>query len=138
MGASKLTVTGINHVVLHVEDLDRSRTFYTEALGFEDRGIVPGFRASFLRCGSQGLDLFEMAGLDVHGGEEMNHIALNVDVADVELLVAGLGEVGIEVLEVSPRNSVFIADPDGHSIEMLPINAGERSHERDGARGLAH
>jgi catechol 2,3-dioxygenase-like lactoylglutathione lyase family enzyme len=136
MGTSKLKVTGINHVVLHVADLDRSRTFYMEALGFDDRGIVPGFRASFLRCGMQGLDLFEMADCDVHGGEEMNHMALNVDAADVELLVAGLSEAGIDAFEMTPRNSVFISDPDGHRIEMLPLSASERDHERESARAL--
>ena len=130
MGTSKLKVTGINHVVLHVTDLDRSRTFYMETLGFEDRGPVPGMRAAFLRCGVQGLDLFEVAGGDVHGGEEMNHLALNVDVADAESLVTGLAEAGIDASEITPRNSVFIADPDGHRIEMLPISASERDHER--------
>jgi catechol 2,3-dioxygenase-like lactoylglutathione lyase family enzyme len=134
MGTSKLKVTGINHVVLHVTDLDRSRKFYMEALGFDDRGSVPGIRASFLRCGMQGLDLFETAGCDVHGGEEMNHLALNVDVADVESLVASLPAAGIDGFEVTPRNSVFIVDPDGHRIEMLPINASERDHERESAR----
>jgi catechol 2,3-dioxygenase-like lactoylglutathione lyase family enzyme len=136
MGTSKLKVTGINHVVLHVTDLDRSRAFYMDALGFIDRGPVPGMRAAFLRCGMQGLDLFETAGCDVHGGEEMNHIALNVDVADVESLVACLPGAEIDGFEVTPRNSVFIADPDGHRIEMLPISAGERDHERESARAL--
>jgi catechol 2,3-dioxygenase-like lactoylglutathione lyase family enzyme len=131
MGTSRLKVTGINHVVLHVANLDRSRTFYMEALGFDDRGIsVPGMKASFLRCGMQGLDLFEMADCDVHGGEEMNHMALNVDASDVDLLVAGLSEAGIAAYEMTPRNSVFISDPDGHRIEMLPISASERDHER--------
>jgi catechol 2,3-dioxygenase-like lactoylglutathione lyase family enzyme len=131
MGTSGLKVTGINHVVLHVANLDRSRTFYMEALGFDDRGIsVPGMKASFLRCGMQGLDLFEMADCDVHGGEEMNHMALNVDASDVDLLVAGLSEAGIAAYEMTPRNSVFISDPDGHRIEMLPISASERDHER--------
>jgi len=135
MGTSKLKVTGINHVVLHVADLDRSRRFYMEALGFDDRGIsVPGMNASFLRCGMQGLDLFEMADCDVHGGEEMNHMALNVDAADVELLVAGLSEAGIDAFELTPRNSLFISDPDGHRIEMLPVSASERDHERQSAR----
>ena len=135
MGTSKLRVTGINHVVLHVTDLDRSRTFYMEALGFDDRGIsVPGMKASFLRCGMQGLDLFEMADCDVHGGEEMNHMALNVDASDVDLLVAGLSEAGIAAYEMTPRNSVFISDPDGHRIEMLPVSASERDHERQSAR----
>jgi catechol 2,3-dioxygenase-like lactoylglutathione lyase family enzyme len=80
MGNPKLKVTGINHVVLHVANLDRSRTFYTGILGFEHRGTMSdgpgGMEASFLRCGIQGLDLFELAGRDVHGGEEMNHMAL--------------------------------------------------------------
>ncbi|MBV9042873.1 MAG: VOC family protein [Acidimicrobiia bacterium] len=129
MGASTLKVTGINHVVLHVTDLERSRAFYMEALGFDDRGFVPGMKAAFLRCGVQGLDLFEMADCDVHGGEELNHMALNVDVADVESLLTGLSEAGIETFEATPRNSVFIADPDGHRIEMLPVNASERDHE---------
>ena len=134
MGTSKLKVTGINHVVLHVADLERSRTFYMETLGFDDRGSVPGMRAAFLRCGMQGLDLFEMAGGDVHGGEEMNHMALEVDEADVESLVARLSEAGIEASDRTPRNSVFIADPDGHRIEMLPINASERDHQRERGR----
>jgi catechol 2,3-dioxygenase-like lactoylglutathione lyase family enzyme len=136
MGPSKLRVTGINHVVLHVTELDRSRTFYMEALGFDDRGTVPGMRAAFLRCGLQGVDLFEMANCDVHGGEEMNHMALNVDIADVDLLVAGLSEAGIDAFEMTPRNSVFISDPDGHRIEMLPVSASERDHERESARTL--
>jgi hypothetical protein len=93
-------------------------------------------RASFLRCGMQGLDLFEMADCDVHGGEEMNHMALNCDAADVEVLVAGLSEAGIDAFEMTPRNSVFISDPDGHRIEMLPISASERDHERESARSL--
>ena len=131
MGTWKLRVTGINHVVLHVANLDRSRKCYMEALGFDDRGIsVPGMKASFLRCGMQGVDLFEMADSDVHGGEEMNHMALNVDASDVDLLVAGLSEAGIAAYEMTPRNSVFISDPDGHRIEMLPISASERDHER--------
>ena len=134
MGRSKLTVTGINHVVLHVANLDRSRAFYMEVLGFDDRGAVPGMKAAFLRCGMQGLDLFEMAGCDVHGGEEMNHMALNVDADDVDLLVAGLSDAGIDVFEMTPRISVFISDPDGHRIEMLPINASERDHERQSER----
>lgn len=132
MGTPTLKVTGINHVVLHVTDLDRSRTFYMDALGFEDRGAVAGMRASFLRCGMQGLDLFEVD-RDVHAGEELNHMALNVEVADVDSLLAGLAEAGIGDFEVTPRNSVFIADPDGHRIEMLPLIASERKHERDTA-----
>lgn len=138
MAASKLNVTGINHVVLHVANLDRSRTFYMEVLGLEHRGAISdgpgGMNASFLRCGMQGLDLFEVAGRDVHGGEEMNHLAFNVDAEDVAHVVAGLSLAGIDTFEMTPRNSVFISDPDGHKIEMLPVIASERDHERKSVR----
>jgi catechol 2,3-dioxygenase-like lactoylglutathione lyase family enzyme len=91
-------------------------------------------KASFLRCGYQGLDLFEVSSGDVHGGEEMNHMALNVDADDVSQVVAGLSVAGIDTFEMTPRNSVFISDPDGHKIEMLPISANERDHERESVR----
>lgn len=135
MAAPGLQVTGINHVVLHVTDLERSRGFYLDMLGFEDRNISdgpPGMRASFLLCGVQGLDLFEVAD-DAYGGQEMNHMALNVAVEDVEQLVALLSEAGIEGPERTPRNSVFISDPDGHLLELLPNTASERTRERQGS-----
>lgn len=133
MAAPKLQVTGINHVVLHVRDLERSKRFYIDVLGFEDRrpSGEPG-SMSFLRCGSQGLDLFEVSG-DVHGGQEMNHMALNVAAPDLDELLSRLSEAGIENGQRTPRNSVFIFDPDGHRLEMLPDTARARTSERQGA-----
>jgi catechol 2,3-dioxygenase-like lactoylglutathione lyase family enzyme len=134
MTAPKLQVTGINHVVIHVTDLERSKRFYMDVLGFEDRNIFggpPSMKASFLRCGEQGLDLFEVSG-DAHGGREMNHMALNVAVEDLDQLVTRLSEAGVEASERTPRNTVFISDPDGHRLEMLPRTASERVRERQG------
>ena len=133
MPSTKLKVTGINHVVLHVTDVERSKTFYMEVLGFEDRNLSvgPSMKASFLRCGVQGLDLFEVANGDVHGGKEMNHMALNVAAADLDEIVAELSQIGVETSDRTPRNTVFISDPDGHRIEMLPLSAYERTQERE-------
>jgi catechol 2,3-dioxygenase-like lactoylglutathione lyase family enzyme len=133
MADPKLQVTGINHVVLHVIDLERSKRFYMDVLGFEDRGITggpPSLRASFLRCGRQGLDLFEVSG-DAHGGQEMNHMALNVVAEDLDQLVTLLTWAGVDASKRTPRNSVFISDPDGHVLEMLPLTASERARERE-------
>jgi catechol 2,3-dioxygenase-like lactoylglutathione lyase family enzyme len=134
MAAPKLQVTGINHVVLHVTNLERSKRFYIDVLGFNDRNIAdgpPSMRASFLRCGMQGLDLFEISG-DPHGGQEMNHMALNVAADDIDQLVTLLTTAGIDASRRTPRNSVFIFDPDGHCLEMLPLTASERARERSG------
>ena len=135
MGTPNLKVTGINHVVLHVSDVERSTKFYIEVLGFENRNISVGAerKMSFLRCGMQGLDLFEIAG-DVHGGEEMNHIALEVEAVDLDEVVEMLEEAGVSASERTPRNSVFIHDPDGHQIEMLPHSAHERARAREAAQ----
>lgn len=134
MAAPRLQVTGINHVVLHVTDLERSERFYVGVLGFEDRNIAdgpPGMRGRFLLCGMQGLDLFEIPG-DAHGGQEMNHMALNVAAEDLDQLVALLTAAGVDPSERTPRNSVFISDPDGHRLELLPVTASERLRERRG------
>jgi len=135
MGTQNLKVTGINHVVLHVSDLDRSVKFYMEVLGFESRNISAGGerKMSFLRCGTQGLDLFEVSG-DVHGGEEMNHMALNVEAEDLDEVMAGLAKAGVNTSERTQRNSVFIHDPDGHQIEMLPRTSRERERESQAAK----
>ena len=108
--------------------------FYQEVLGFEVRGtnVAPERRMRFLRCGAQGLDLFEVA-TSVHGGEEMNHMAVNCEADDLDDVVAALESVGIDASERTSRGSVFILDPDGHRIEMLPKNSMERVRERAAA-----
>ncbi len=135
---TNLRVTGINHVVLHVSEVERSVKFYMEVLGFESRNISMGSerKMSFLRCGTQGLDLFEVP-VDVHGGQEMNHMALNVEADDLDEVEGVLAKAGVESSERTPRNSVFIHDPDGHRIEILPRSAQERALERAAARASA-
>jgi glyoxylase I family protein len=124
MSESTLQVTGINHVVLHVSDMERSRRFYIDVLGFEDN--FPSQSAprsmSFLRVGSQGLDLFEV-GDGAHGGEEMNHMALAIGGDDVDAVCAALRAAGVADMQKTPRSSVMISDPDGHRIELLPKSA---------------
>ena len=64
----------------------------------------------------------------------MNHMALNVTADDLDQLVGRLSEAGVDASERTPRNSVFISDPDGHRLEMLPHTASERAR---GAKGPA-
>lgn len=119
MGTLNLKVTGINHVVLYVSDMQRSMQFYVDLLGFENRNQTVGRDRNFLRCGAQGLDLFSSEG-DIHPGEEMNHMALCFAGEDVDELIAEFAEAGIEASEKTRRNTFFISDPDGHRIEVLP------------------
>src|SRR3974377_1606133 len=72
-----IQTTGVDHVVLHVDDVQRSKKFYTEILGMtayrEDDGQV------FLHAGQQGVALFKKAGdAPLTAGNDLNHLALNV------------------------------------------------------------
>ena len=73
---TKLSVIGIDHVVLHVNDLQRSKRFYVDLLGFEV--AHEGGSNCFLRCGTQQVALFERKDTDLHAGAAMNHMALQL------------------------------------------------------------
>ena len=76
LAKTKIQVTGLDHVVLHVRDLQRSKLFYTEVLG------LPVYRETetqcFVKCGGQLLALFERKEGEIHAGEGLDHIALDV------------------------------------------------------------
>jgi len=67
-----IETTGIDHVVLHVNDVQRAKKFYTEVLGMtpyrEDDGQV------FLHAGRQGVALFRKEGeTPLTTGNDLNH-----------------------------------------------------------------
>src|SRR5262245_57466001 len=55
-----IQVNGLNHIVLHVQDVARAKKFYTELLG------MTVYRDSatqvFMHCGKQGVALFKKQG----------------------------------------------------------------------------
>ncbi|HEY5272200.1 MAG TPA: VOC family protein [Acidimicrobiales bacterium] len=123
---TSLKVNGIDHVVLNVRDLERSKPFYIEILGFGFRTEFarPDAKMCFLSCGAQGLDLAELREGEIHGGSEMNHMALRIAEGTIDEIVAELATVGLAPVGVShDPNTVFILDPDGHRIELLSVPA---------------
>jgi catechol 2,3-dioxygenase-like lactoylglutathione lyase family enzyme len=114
---TKIEVTGLDHVVLHVRDLERSKHFYHEVLG------LPVYREResqcFVRAGGQLLALFERKEGEIHVGQGLDHIALDVAAISYDDLKATLEEAGI-ALDAPPDNTrPFIADPDGHRVQLL-------------------
>lgn len=114
---SPLKVNGIDHVVFHVKDLARARTFYVDFLGME----VDHERSwqCFLKCGSQGVALFE-AKDDVHAGSEVNHMALRLAEGDTARVRAALESAGIEIFgRRGDPDCIYFHDPDGHRLQLL-------------------
>jgi catechol 2,3-dioxygenase-like lactoylglutathione lyase family enzyme len=116
---SSLKVTGIDHVVFHVKELARARNFYVDFLGME----IERERSwqCFLKCGGQGLALFEVDdGEEIHGGAEMNHMALRLTSGDYERVKATLETAGIEVRgRPGDPQCIYFHDPDGHQLQLL-------------------
>ena len=114
-----LRVTGIDHVVLHVGDLEQSKRFYIDLLGF--RVNHESDWQSFLWCGNQQVALFQMRdGGDIHAGREMNHMALRLESGAYEEVKATLEAAGVEVSgRQGDPHCIYFDDPDGHRLQLL-------------------
>jgi len=116
-----LKVTGIDHVVLHVRDLDRAKRFYMDLLGFSV--AHESTWQSFLSCGSQQVALFAVRdGGDIHAGSEMNHMALRLESGEYEEVKAALEAAGVTVHgRPGDDRCIYFEDPDGHHLQLLTL-----------------
>ena len=134
-----------NHLGQCVVDLDRSRRFYEEVLCFERwREITPpdspsdqllrltppiGMTACYLRRDGLVLELLHFAGAGARPGpareRAMNEIGLthlSVSVDDVDATCRQVQAFGGTVLdETNIGHGLFVRDPDGQLIELLPM-----------------
>jgi catechol 2,3-dioxygenase-like lactoylglutathione lyase family enzyme len=114
-----IKATGVDHVVLHVSDVGRSKVFYTEILGMtvyrEDDGQV------FMHAGQQGIALFKKQGeTRLTAGNDLNHLALNVAAGDYETLKAELEKAGVTVSgRPGEERCIYFRDPDGHRLQLM-------------------
>ena len=114
-----IQATGVDHVVLHVNDVRRAKKFYTEVLGMtayrEDPGQV------FLHAGQQGLALFKKAeDAPLTTGNDLNHLALNVAAGTYETLKAELERHGVAVTgRPGDDHCIYFRDPDGHRLQLM-------------------
>jgi lactoylglutathione lyase len=137
-----------NHVGQCVTDLARSRRFYEELLGFTfDREISPpddpsakllaltppiGMTACYLRRDGLVLELlhYAAAGTTAPTTRVMNepgltHVSLSVD--DIDTVCDRIPHYGGEVLtDTNIGFGVFVRDPDGQLIELLPMSYREQ------------
>jgi catechol 2,3-dioxygenase-like lactoylglutathione lyase family enzyme len=142
-------VSAFNHVGQCVTDLDRSKRFYCDLFGFAlEREITPpdegsaqlmsltpplaltaaylvrdGLVLELLHYGASGQTRqFRARTLNEPG---LTHISLSVD--DVDAVCARVADYGGEVVDSSNIGAaVFVRDPDGQLLELLPM--GYREH----------
>jgi catechol 2,3-dioxygenase-like lactoylglutathione lyase family enzyme len=118
---------------LYVEEMDRARAFYVDVLGSVVMLDTPRLLA--LAVGSDSVLLLfrrgsTVDGLDTpggwvpaHGANGVQHIAFAMESGDTERWIERLSSAGvaIESRVKWPRGgeSVYVRDPDGHSIELV-------------------
>ena len=132
-----------NHVGQCVTDLERSRRFYVELLGFEPwREINPpddasaklldlseplGMTACYLRRDGLVLELLHFGARDssrvatrrTMDEPGLTHISVSCDVAEVCERIADFG--GEVLTQTDIGAAVFVRDPDGQLLELLPL-----------------
>ncbi len=135
----------LNHVGVCVTDVERSRHFYEEALGFEfwydlhppdemsDKLLqleAPGLYAVYLRLGPFVLELLQFANPEPFVARTMNMPGLthlSVSVEDIPAACAKVRELGGTVVEATNIElAIMVRDPDGQLIELLPLAFREK------------
>ena len=113
-----IEASGIDHIVLHVSDVQRSKKFYTERLGMtvyreNDRQV-------FLHAGTQGVALFKRPAGTAAVAGDLNHLALNVASGNYESLKAELEAHGVKVGgRPGDDHCIYFNDPDGHRLQLM-------------------
>lgn len=115
----RIKATGVDHVVVHVEDVSRAKGFYVDLLGMEVAHEHDG--RVFLRCGQQQVGLFKgRQPASESAGRDLNHIALQVESGSYEEVKAALEAAGIAVSgRKGDLRCIYFRDPDGHMIQIL-------------------
>ena len=121
-------VRKIGHAVIFVADLERSRRFYTEVLGFKVSDVYPGSMMPggmiFMRCNGDHHCLALVGGKDEANDKSLHHLAFELATLDevfrardhltasgAKIVYEGRRRAGCQV-------SVEFLDPDGHHLEL--------------------
>ena len=121
-------VRKIGHAVIFVADLERSRRFYTEVLGFRVSDVYPGSMMPggmiFMRCNGDHHCLALVGGKNEANDKSLHHLAFELATLDevfrardhltangTKIVYEGRRRAGCQV-------SVEFLDPDGHHLEL--------------------
>jgi catechol 2,3-dioxygenase-like lactoylglutathione lyase family enzyme len=127
---------GVDHVGLTVSDLERSRRFFVDCLGWQVVGENPAYPAVFVSDGTTRLTLWQADasanGFDRHRNVGLHHLALKV--ADLETLrelharVSRWPDVVVEfapeLVGKGPRVHCMVREPGGVRIELVCTPSG--------------
>ena len=131
---SMIPVQDLFEVHLTVTDLDRSITFYRDAVGLRLAHVVSARQAAFFWIGPPGNAMLGLWGVGSGPQRMALHTAFRASLADVIAAPRALRSAGITPLDFDgqptdqpvvfawmPAASVFFHDPDGHLLEYIAM-----------------
>ncbi|MFQ5966397.1 MAG: VOC family protein [Acidimicrobiia bacterium] len=122
-----MEIKELGHVVLYVRDVERSREFYRDLLGFREISAGPGYAAYSTPRTHHELLLLEVgeeaAPLPSGRRVGMYHFGLKIGTTDDELREAWqqLVDAGVPIVGATDHgvtHSLYISDPDSNEIEL--------------------
>ena len=117
-------ITGVAHISLFVHDIEQSRHFYKDLLGYEEPFQLDkpggGLALTFIKVNDR--QYIELVPETQAGTDRLGHIS--VETTDADAMRRYLGSRGIKVPEATPigriGNANFnVKDPDGHTLEIV-------------------
>jgi catechol-2,3-dioxygenase len=138
-----IRLVDIGHVLLRVLDVERSRKFYTEILGFEVMEEDPEHGGTFMALPGQAhtLDLFpvpdgEAGPHATQGTIGVRHVAFRVDsegaLRDAYFALVDHGVPIVRAVDHVSQKSIYFHDPDGNMLEIYYEHPGARAMFREG------
>lgn len=123
-----MQVKDLGHIVLYVKDIERSKRFYGDVLGWKEVGALGEMGAMF----SSGRTHHELLLIEVGAEAQpiprgrrlgLYHFGLKIGETDEELrdAIVHLQKEGVTIIGTADHtvtHSVYIADPDGNEIEL--------------------
>jgi lactoylglutathione lyase len=121
-------VLGVAHMAIYVKDLDKTRKFYEEFLGYGEPFTLPrksgdGVRIAFVKVNDH--QYFEIFNEADRGEGQLNHISFYTDDADRMYRylkasgIAVMGDKGSVGKGQTGNKNFNVQDPDGHIVEIV-------------------
>jgi catechol 2,3-dioxygenase-like lactoylglutathione lyase family enzyme len=122
--AQRPPITGMSHIALYAHDVNKSRAFYKEFLGFDEPFSLTnkdgGLHVTWIKINDrQSVELFPEKEV---GSDRLNH--LSIETSDAEAMRTYLASQGVKVPEKVGKGRIGnlnfnITDPDGHTVEIV-------------------